>query len=462
MQQFENLAPHVAEIARALNNKLDPGAIEDELRRYLEYGVPLAQAKRDIVRMHGGQLTAGSKKVADLVAEDKGVEIVGRILTVNPKEITVKGAQKTIYYGFFADDTGKVSYTSWKDHNLERGSNVRIKNAYVKKGFREGVELSLGDYTTVALVDTLGFEIKDDFAAGSGPTPSGEFGGRAPAQERKVRDLREGQGSVTITGRILDLREKAISTVNGQKTLVEGEIADETGRVPFSAWEPDKLPPEFKANAVVRVKNAYVKAFRGIPNVNLGQYTQIEILPAEEMPDKASLEQAKPFTLGELESTGGGQGVLVEGVILEVKKGSGLIFRCAQEGCNRVLQKMECRIHGKQKGQPDLRIKAVLDDGYGAATFFANRDATERILGKTLDECQALAREAMTVDVIQDDLTLKLTARRVAVTGNATSDEFGLQIIASGVDYVPPKDVATEAEKLLGQLAELTTTEVGQ
>lgn len=459
MQQIENLAPHVTEIARALNNKLDPGAIEDELRRYLEYGVPLAQAKRDIVRMHGGQLTTGAKKVADLVAEDKGVELAGRILTVNPKEITSKGQQKTIYYGFFADDSGKVSYTAWKDHNLQPGANVRIKNAYAKyNDFRKAIELSLGDYTTVALLDQLPFEVKDDFAGG--PTPSGEPGGRAPPQERKVRDLREGQGSVTITGRVLGVREKAISTANGQKTLVEGEIADETGRVPFSAWEPDRLPPEFKANAVVRVANAYVKAFRGVPNVNFGQYTQVDILPPNAMPDKAELEKPAPFTLGELEAAGGGQGVVVEGVILEVKKGSGLIFRCSQEGCNRVLQKMECRIHGKQKGHPDLRIKAVLDDGYGAATFFANRDATERILGKTLDECQALAREAMTVDVIQDELTDKLTARRVAVTGNATSDEFGLQIIAGDVTFVPPRDAAAEAEKLLGQLAELT--EVGQ
>src|SRR5438874_4574018 len=126
MQQQQDLAPHVNEIARALQNKLEPGAIEDELRRYLEYGVPLNQAKRDIVRMHGGTLVVGAKKVADLQPEDKGVELEGRILTVNPKEITVKGAPKTIYYGFFADDTGKVSYTAWKDHNLQRGMNVRI------------------------------------------------------------------------------------------------------------------------------------------------------------------------------------------------------------------------------------------------------------------------------------------------------------------------------------------------
>lgn len=453
MQATENLAPHIQDIARALNNKMDPSAIEDELRRYLEYGVALAQAKRDIVRMHGGTLTAGTKKVSELQAEDKGVELEVRILTVNPKEITVKGAPKQIFYGFLADETGKASYTMWKDLNLQKGAAYVIKNAYIKKGFREGIEVSLGDYTT-ATPSTKNIIAKDEGFGGS-PTPSGEYGGARAAQVCTVKELRDGMGSVTMKARVLDAREKTITTANGQKTLIEGELADETGRVPYSAWEPEKLPAEFKANAVVTIKGAYVRAFRGVPQLNFGQYATVELV-SDDLPAADELRTAKPYNLGELEAAGGGQGVLVEGTILEVKKGSGLIFRCVQDGCNRVLQKMECRLHGKQKGAPDLRIKAVVDDGFGAATFFANREATERILGKNLDECQNLAREAMTVDVIQDELTLKLTARRVVLTGNATSDEFGLQVIASAVDFAPARDVTTEAEKLLGELVELS------
>jgi replication factor A1 len=116
---------------------------------------------------------------------------------------------------------------------------------------------------------------------------------------------------------------------------------------------------------------------------------------------------------------------------------------------------MECRIHpGKQKGTPDLRIKAVLDDGHGVATFFANRDATERVLGKPLAACLEEARDAMTVDVIFNELKDKLTTRRVLVSGNATSDEFGLQIIASDLAFAPAREAQAEAEKMLGQLVE--------
>ena len=460
MQQTENLAPHVNEIARALQNRMEPDAIEDELRRYLDYGVPLAQAKRDIVRMHGGNLVAGERKIATLLPEEKGIDLKARILTVNPKEITVKGQPKQIFYGLLADDTGKIPYTAWKDHHLERGMDVHVKNAYARKGFRDPVELNLGDFCTVERT-TLGFEVKDDFGAGAGAGPDAGQGGSRVSTERKVRDLRDGQGSVTLVARVLEAREKTISTANGPKTLVEGELADETGRVPFSAWEPEKLPQGFQTNAVVRVKGAYVRAFRGIPNLNFGQYAHVEILPPNALPDRESLMESKPFNLAELEAAGGGQGVMVEGVVLEVKKGSGLIFRCNAEGCNRVLQKMECRVHGKNKGIPDLRVKAVIDDGFGAATFFANREATEKVLGKSLAQCQEEARDAMTVDVVQDELTAKLTARRVVVRGSATSDEYGLTLNAVELDYAADKDVHAEAEKLLGSLVE-TLQEVAQ
>lgn len=469
MQQTENLAPHVQEIARAVGNKMDAGAIEDELRRYLEYGVPLAQAKRDIVRMHGGNLQAGQKRIADLQPEERGVDLKVKILTVNPKQITVKGAPKQIYYGYMADASGKSAYTSWKELNIERGANYVIKNAYVKKGFREGVDVQLGDYTTATRTDET-IDVKDDFV----PNANSYDAGSRISAEHKLKELRDGMGSVTFTARVLESREKVISTSNGQKTLVEGELADETGRAPFSAWEPEKLPAGFKEDAVVRVKGAYVRSFRGVPNLNFGQYAQVEILPANALPNKDALLVEKPFTLAELESIGGGDGILVRGVIIDVKKGSGIIFRCGaldatrgNEPCKRVLQTMECRVHGKNDapaakaataGRPrataDLRIKAVVDDGHGAATFFANRDATERVLGKTLAQCEEAARDAMTTDVIQDELTEKLTARRVVLHGWARTDEFGLTVNANDVEFAPAPDATAGAEELLAKIDE--------
>ena len=458
MQQTENLAPHVNEIARALGTKMDPSAIEDELRRYLEYGVPLNQAKRDIVRMHGGTLNAGPRKLAELQPEERGVELKAKVIAVSPKDITVKGQPKQIFSGVLGDAGGRVNFTAWKDFNLQPGIVYRFRNAYVKPGFRGGLDVQLGDYSG-AEATTEGLDVPETFLhGGATPASGGDSAGSRIATERKVKDLRDGMGGVILTARILDLHEKVINTANGQRTIVEGELADETGRVAFSAWEPDRLPKDFKANAVVGIKGAYVRAFRSMRQLNFGQYATVEVLPPNALPDAETLNEAKPFTLAELEAAGGAHGVRVEGVVLEVKKGSGLIFRCSVEGCNRVLQNRQCAIHPqRQEGVPDLRIKAVLDDGHGAATFFANRETTEKLLGKTLAQCQQQARDAMTVDVIQDDLGNALTTKRVAMTGRAMTGDFGLQFMADVIEVLPPRDVTAEAEKLLGELAALMT-----
>jgi LemA protein len=47
------------------------------------------------------------------------------------------------------------------------------------------------------------------------------------------------------------------------------------------------------------------------------------------------------------------------------------------------------------EGTPDLRVKAIVDDGTGALTAIFPRALTERLIGRSLDEALAEARERM-------------------------------------------------------------------
>jgi ssDNA-binding replication factor A large subunit len=76
---------------------------------------------------------------------------------------------------------------------------------------------------------------------------------------------------------------------------------------------------------------------------------------------------------------------------------------------------------------------------------------TEDLLGKTLDECKALAQEAFDSEVIRDLLVDRLVAKPVKVTGNVVSDDFGLMMIVRSVSDVKV-DVKGEAEDLLSGL----------
>ena len=435
--QQEDLSAHVNDIVRALEGRVDPEAVEDELRRYLEYGVPLQQARRDIVRNHGGRLTGGRRKLEALLAGDTRVDLVAKVLTVNPKEVSLGGEPKRIFYGYLADGTKRVSYTAWKDFNLQPGSFIEVSNAYVKE-WRDVIDVNLGDYATVKPSDER-FDVVD--------APAGFRGGAG--EPTTIRELRDGMGSVAVVARVLSIEEKKITGPNGERTLREGELADGTGRVPFTAWGAQPLA----AGQVVRVQNAYVRSWRGAPQLNFGDNATVAEMPAETLPPVEALSGFATATLGDLAATGGATAVAVEGVVLEIKPGSGLIFRCTQ--CKRVLQNRMCRVHGRVEGQPDLRVKAVLDDGRGVLTFFLPREPTERLVGRTLEEAQNMAKEAMTTDVVQEEVARKLVARRLRVRGNVTSDEFGLQMIASDAQVTVPGDLRAEAERLLDEIQEV-------
>ena len=129
---------------------------------------------------------------------------------------------------------------------------------------------------------------------------------------------------------------------------------------------------------------------------------------------------------------GGMVDAAVDGIILDVRQGSGLVFRCPE--CNRVLQKNECRVHGEVEGNPDLRTKAVLDDGSGAMTVILNRVISERLLGKSLDKCMKEAKKAMDHSIIHDQLFDKLVAQPVTITSRAAKTPAASRNFAMNAD----------------------------
>ncbi|HEV8360115.1 MAG TPA: hypothetical protein VGR28_06645, partial [Candidatus Thermoplasmatota archaeon] len=65
------------------------------------------------------------------------------------------------------------------------------------------------------------------------------------------------------------------------------------------------------------------------------------------------------------------------------------------------------------------------------------------------------AKEAMSPEVVEEELARKLTARTMRVVGNATSDDFGLMLIASRAEMAQPEGLKQDAEKLLAEIGEV-------
>ncbi len=127
--------------------------LEKELRKFLEYGVPFDHAKQTLVKKFGGgavKLAAPSERtlIVDLKPSQQSVHVLSRIISVNPREIQVKGETRKIFYGILGDESGTIQFTAWKDFELEKGTVVDITNAYTKE-WQGSLKVNFGDRTKI-------------------------------------------------------------------------------------------------------------------------------------------------------------------------------------------------------------------------------------------------------------------------------------------------------------------------
>jgi len=434
---MEEIAPHIDDVARVLEGKVSRDDIEREMENYLNvYRVPLATAKKSIVKKYGGNLgglgVGTSKTVADLKANEQSVDMLVRLVYVAPKIIEVQGEKRTIHSGILGDNSGTVGFTCWSDEfDYQKGDVLNVRNAYTKE-FNGKVEVHFGNRTTVAKGE------KDDMPPWTGPSG-------ADAVAKKVGELREGDRGFELKAMVLDVEERNVKVQGVDKTVFSGVMGDASGKIQFSAWSDFGL----KEGDVLGIRGGYVKSWRGIPQLSFDDRGDVEKLDGSGFPSKDEILASASITIEEMEERGGSVDALVNGIMIDVKDGSGLISRCPE--CNRVLQRNACRVHGEVKGEMDMRVKGVLDDGTGALTVILNRELTEQVLGKSMEECMEMAKESMDSEVVKDALVKAMLARPYSVRGNVTNDDFGLMLIAKEIGG-RKVDVQAEARSLLGDL----------
>ncbi|MFD1567994.1 Single-stranded DNA binding protein [Halolamina litorea] len=416
---------HAEELASALG--VDKEEVKEDLENLLQYSVPIDEAKQSVRRKHGGggggDGTPESLDIADLTTDHDNVTVTVRVLTKGTRSIRYQGEDITIREGEFADESGTVSYTAWQEFGFEPGDTVTVGNAGVRE-WDGHPELNLGDSTSVAL-ETEELAVPYD------------VGG-----ERDLIDLEPGDRGRAVEVNVVEVEERTIDGRDGETEILSGVIGDETGRLPFTDWNPH---PEIETGESVRLEDVYVREYRGAPSVNVSEFSTVTRL---EEPVVVT-DSAPSMSIGEAVDGGGLFDVELSGNVIEVRDGSGLIQRCPE--CNRAIQNGECRSHGQVDGVDDLRTKAILDDGTGTCTVILGRDLTEAIYGGDLDDARDAAREAMDREVVADAIAEELVGDAYRARGSLSVDEYGANLNADAFELVDD-DPATAARELLADL----------
>jgi len=399
------LDDHAEDLASDLG--VDKEEVTDDLQNLVEYSVPIDEAKQSLRRKYGGGSSGGggapsAKDIAEITTDDGNVTVTGVVLTAGERSIRYQGSDHVIVEGRLADETGVIDYTAWEDFGLSPGDTITAGNAGVREWDGEP-ELNLGESTSLSFIEE------------SLEVPY-ESGGDA-----QLAELRTGDRAVTIEVSVLECERKTIDGRDGETDILSGVFGDESGRLPFTNWDP---APEIEDGGTVRIENAYVQEFRGVPEVNVSEFSRVSALDREI--DVGT--NTSTMDVGDAVATGGIYDVEVVGNLLAARDGSGLIQRCPE--CYRVIQKGQCRTHGDVDGIDDLRVKAILDDGTGTVTVVLDDDLTERVYDGTLEDALEQAREAMDQEVVADRIRERIVGREYRVRGHLSVDEYGANLDA--------------------------------
>jgi replication factor A1 len=240
--------------------------------------------------------------------------------------------------------------------------------------------------------------------------------GSADSELTLLGAIDEDEQWVDLEVKVADLWEP------GHESIAQvGLLGDESGTMKFVAFDTSDLS-ELEEGTSYALSNVVTDEYEGSFSVKLNKTTTITELDEEiEVGDDA---------------------VSVEGALVDVQSGSGLIKRCPEDDCTRVLQNGRCSEHGQVDGEFDLRIKAVLDDGRDVHEVIFDKETTEELTGIDLEEAKQMATDALDTTVVVEEMQGDLLGHYFEVSGPV----FGRYVL---VDEFERLDTPADPESAL-------------
>ena len=288
-------------------------------------------------------------KISDLNnIEDEGeeVDIVGRVVNLyEPNEFQRDdGTVGMVRTAEIADETGMVRVSMWDnkaEYPLKEGDTIKIENARTRLGDYQ-VDLSVGRTSRIM-------------------KPSKEESEKLPSlkdvesmiyQEKKIKDLVEGDRDVIIIGRVLSLAEPTQFTKSdGSAGIVRSmEIADDSGMVRVSLWD-DQANSPLKEGEAVKIENPRVNLRNDRIEISVGRTTLIT--KAKEDDPIPTLEeiQEKLYPTKKIDQIDrNDQNIKVNGEVVDIR-GNKILFEMCPN-CNKRVNWVEdaymCDICGEK------------------------------------------------------------------------------------------------------------------
>ena len=234
--------------------------------------------------------------------------------------------------------------------------------------------------------------------------------GSSGTTEKDVADIDRSGDWITVEVQMVNEWD-----ANHESIGQTGLVGDETGTIKFTAWD-DADQPELEEGESYRLENVVTDEYQGNFSIQLQESSEVHELDED-------------IEAGE-------ETVVRTGVMVDVNNGSGLVKRCPEDDCSRVVQNDRCSEHGQVDGEFDLRIKAVLDDGHEIQSVIFNREATEELTDWTLDEAKAEAKKQLDTEVVIEAMVPNIVNRYYRIEG----PQYGEYLMANEFEVLGTPD----------------------
>ncbi len=369
-------------------------------------------------------------KISDLNnIEDEGeeVDIVGRVVNLyEPNEFQRDdGTVGMVRTAEIADETGMVRVSMWDnkaEYPLKEGDTIKIENARTRLGDYQ-VDLSVGRTSRIM-------------------KPSKEESEKLPSlkdvesmiyQEKKIKDLVEGDRDVIIIGRVLSLAEPTQFTKSdGSAGIVRSmEIADDSGMVRVSLWD-DQANSPLKEGEAFKIENPRVNLRNDRIEISVGRTTLIT--KAKEDDPIPTLEeiQEKLYPTKKIDQIDrNDQNIKVNGEVVDIR-GNKILFEMCPN-CNKRVNWVEdaymCDICGEKIEKPNMLmiIGLVLEDDTGTISMTFFRKSAEEILGMTTLEAEEIIATTGDEGSLEEKVG-DLVGRQITAIADANFDEYNEEV----------------------------------
>ena len=231
----------------------------------------------------------------------------------------------------------------------------------------------------------------------------GASGGDGGVPRKDLAEVTTADSNVATTAEVLSVGKRSIQYSGDRHVIFEGELADETGKMSYTAWNDFGLEP----GETVAIENAGVREWEGSPELNLGDSTDI---------DRVEESLSTPYEVGgdtTLEALEPGD----RGVNLEVQ-----VLEC------------ESKVIDGREGETEI-LSGVVGDGSTRLPFTDWEPRPEVSEGRSLRLEDTFVREFQGVPSVNlsEFTTVRELGETVEVAESAPSRSIGDAVEAGGL-----------------------------